>query len=344
MKKIKYICASILLLVFFDSRSQYADFSGVFNGTTYDAATSTFNFPRSAESYAGFANNNTTLYPFNFPYGGKITFTASVPNGDVGVYFKFEKDVYPDVEPRIHTDTVTVTGSTSATYTIEFSGSPVSSDTYKSFLMYLATKETDVIIKDIYVTASGDGTGPEEPEGNPMAGTWKLAPVAGALALGPNANDFSWWSNSLADVTTRDCLFDDQYIFDAGTESTNEAGDTLWTGAYEILTDGSTWLETWQGFSTEICGDPVAPHDESNAPFTYEVNISAGTVTLKGVGAYFGLAKVYNGAELAAAADAPESITYTHVDDDGSDSLEKFQIIGANAGLWQYTLEHQEGN
>ncbi len=331
----------------------YANFSGVFEGTTYDAATSTFNFPSSAVSYAGFANTNTTLYPFNFPYGGKITFTASVPNGDVGVYFKFEKDVYPDVTPLIHTDTVTVTGSTDATYTIEFSGSPVSSDTYKSFLMYLATKDTDVIIKDIYVAASGDGTGPEGPEGNPMAGTWKLAPVAGALALGPNANDFSWWSNSLADVTTRDCLFDDQYIFDAGTESTNEAGDTLWTGTYEILTDGSTWLEAWQGATVDggNCGTPVAPHDESNAPFTYQVNISAGTVTLNGVGAYFGLAKVFNGAELADPANAPVSITYTHVDDDGAENLEKFQITventaatdGVNA-TWQFTLEHQEGN
>jgi uncharacterized surface protein with fasciclin (FAS1) repeats len=142
-----------------------ANFAGVFNGTTYDAATSTFNFPSNAESYAGFANDNKKLYPLSFPNGGKITFTASAPNDAVGVYFKFEKDVYPDVEPRIHTDTVAVTGSTDSTYTIEFQGSPVSSDSYKSFLMYLATRDADVIIKDIYVTASGDGSGPGDGTG-----------------------------------------------------------------------------------------------------------------------------------------------------------------------------------
>ncbi|MDC1234559.1 hypothetical protein N8Z39_02245, partial [Cyclobacteriaceae bacterium] len=113
------------------------------------------------------------------------------------------------------------------------------------------------------------------------------------------------------------------------------------------------WLEAWQGATVDggNCGTPVAPHDESNAPFTYQVNISAGTVTLNGVGAYFGLAKVFNGAELADPANAPVSITYTHVDDDGAENLEKFQITventaatdGVNA-TWQFTLEHQEGN
>ncbi len=335
-----------------------ANFAGIFNGTTYDAATSTFNFPSTAEAYAGFANDNKKLYPFSLPNGGEITFTASAPNDAVGVYFKFEKDAYPNVEPRIHTDTVTVTGSTDSTYTIEFDAG--AADTYKSFLMYLVTRDADVIIKDIFVTSSGDGSGPGDgtgpgdgsgPEGNPMVGTWKLAPVAGALALGPNPNDLSWYTNTIADVTTRDCLFDDQYVFDAGTKSTNDDGEVLWTGEYTILTDGQTWLEPWQGVDAEQCGEPVAPHNEVNAPFTYVVNEDLGIVTLLGVGAYFGLAKVYNGAELTTAADAPESITYTHVDENGagSDGIDKFQITVANSAAtdgvnatWQFTLEHQE--
>ena len=48
-----------------------------------------------------------------------------------------------------------------------------------------------------------------------IEGTWKLAPQAGALGVGPNQGDGSWWSNSSGDVTTRDCLFDDSLVFDA---------------------------------------------------------------------------------------------------------------------------------
>jgi hypothetical protein len=42
-----------------------------------------------------------------------------------------------------------------------------------------------------------------------IEGTWKLAPNAGSLAVGPNIGDGSWWSNGAGDVTTRACLFDD---------------------------------------------------------------------------------------------------------------------------------------
>ena len=66
-----------------------------------------------------------------------------------------------------------------------------------------------------------------EPEGSPMEGTWQLAPIPGALAVGESADNLGWWSNSAGDVTTRDCLFDDQYIFDAGTMSTNDDGDEI---------------------------------------------------------------------------------------------------------------------
>ena len=44
------------------------------------------------------------------------------------------------------------------------------------------------------------------------AGDWVLDPVAGALAVGPTADNLGWWSNSAADVDTRACLFDDIWI------------------------------------------------------------------------------------------------------------------------------------
>ena len=130
---------------------------------------------------------------------------------------------------------------------------------------------------------------------SPVAGTWKMAPIAQALAVGPTQGDFSWWSNSAADVTTRACFFDDQFVF-------NE------DGSFQNVQDGETWLEPWQGVDPESCGAPIAPHDGSNAA-TWAYDEAAGTVTLTGVGAHLGLEKVHNGGELGSPAEAVESIT-----------------------------------
>ena len=130
-----------------------------------------------------------------------------------------------------------------------------------------------------------------------IEGTWRLADQAGALGVGPGQGDISWWSNSLPDVTTRACLFDDSITFDA-------------SGVMTHYMDGSTWLEGWQGV-TEGCGTPIAPHDGNPAsPYTYSFDAAAGTVTVNGLGAHIGLAKVYNLGELASPADAVSTITY----------------------------------
>ena len=143
----------------------------------------------------------------------------------------------------------------------------------------------------------GSSAGDQEP-GSFVAGTWKLSPEEGALKVGPGVNDGSWWQNSLEDVTTRACLFDDQFVF--GSD-----------GSFSNVMGTETWVETWQGVATDGCATPVAPHDGSNAA-TYSYDAGAGTVTLTGVGAHIGLPKVYNGGELNASnADSSiESITY----------------------------------
>ena len=43
--------------------------------------------------------------------------------------------------------------------------------------------------------------------------TWKMAPQAGAMGVGPSLGDYSWWANNATDVTTRACFFDDEYVF-----------------------------------------------------------------------------------------------------------------------------------
>ena len=81
-----------------------------------------------------------------------------------------------------------------------------------------------------------------------IEGTWRLAQIPGALAVGPSQTDYSWWSSSATDIISRNCLFDDSITF-------NVNGDFI------HYMDGNTWLEPFQGVTSEQCGVPVAPHD-----------------------------------------------------------------------------------
>jgi hypothetical protein len=156
-----------------------------------------------------------------------------------------------------------------------------------------------------------------------LEGTWKMTPQAGALGVGPGQGDTSWWSNSAADVTTRACYFDDEYVFNAN-------------GSFNNVLGSQTWIEGWQGGS-ESCGTPVAPHNGANAA-TWTYNATANTLTLTGVGAYIGLAKAYNGGELSTPANAPNAITYTVSSFTTSTITLDIQIGG---GWWRFMLTKQ---
>jgi len=156
---------------------------------------------------------------------------------------------------------------------------------------------------------------------SPLAGTWQMAPEAGALAVGPAEGDYSWWGNAEADVTTRACYFDDTFVFGNDGSFSNVLGD-------------ESWIEAWQGGS-DACGTPVAPHD-GTAVATYTYDEVAGTVTIDGKGAYLGLAKAYNGGELTSPSEAVSSITYniTLSDDNAAMTL----VINAGGGWWRFKL------
>ena len=153
-----------------------------------------------------------------------------------------------------------------------------------------------------------------------MAGSWVLAPEAGALKVGPAAGNGDWWSSSEEDVTTRACYFDDHYVFNAD-------------GSFQNIMDGETWLEAWQGVESDQCGTPVAPHDGSNAA-TWEYDAAKWTITLTGLGAYLGLPKAVNAGELPNV-DVPESVTYNVTLEDGFMTV----VIEAGTGVfWTYKL------
>jgi hypothetical protein len=175
------------------------------------------------------------------------------------------------------------------------------------------TKEHTVTFVDVVV-------GPPL-AGNPLVGTWRFAPEAGAFGVGPALNNVSWFSSSAGDLVTRDCLFDDEYVF-------NE------DGSFQNVIGADTWLEDWQGVAVDECGAGVFPHD-GTATATYTYDAAAGSLTIDGKGAYLGLTKPFNGGELASPGDAPDSITYIASLD--GDTLD-LDIEIAGGGHWSYKL------
>ena len=124
-----------------------------FGGGVFDEDTSTYSFPSDAENWAGFANMNADVYPFSFANGGMVTFTAALPAGgsDTSVYFRFERLPHPDVDPSYNTDSIVITDEAELEYTVIVPPQN-SMNTYSSFLLYVADRDSPVIVKNIIVT------------------------------------------------------------------------------------------------------------------------------------------------------------------------------------------------
>ena len=153
-------------------------------------------------------------------------------------------------------------------------------------------------------------------------GTWKMAPEAGALGVGPAKGNYEWWTSSADDVSTRACFFDDEYIFNEDGSFQNVLGD-------------DTWVEGWQGGS-DSCASPVAPHDGSNAA-TW--SSTENTITVEGLGAYLGIPKVHNTGEDG----APDNntITYDYVASADGKTIEITINYGGGDETWYYKMVKQ---
>ncbi len=155
--------------------------------------------------------------------------------------------------------------------------------------------------------------------------TWKLAPEANALYVGPDVNT-SWWGNPLAEVTgERACQFDDEYTFAA-------------SGDYTYDSKGEVYAEnTWAGVANNGCvADGSLPAGVSawgsgNHAFTFTGGTNP-TITVIGEGAYIGLAKAGTDGEVT----TPQgSVTYA-VNSFGNGRM----VISCpySWGLWRFTL------
>ena len=125
------------------------------NWTPFDGSGATldngvFTFPSDAQVWAGFANDDNSVYPFSFSSPGQINFTASVPSGgSADVRFRFERLPYPNVDPAYDTVEVTVSGSTPTSYSIDIPSQ--GENTFSSFLFYVVTNDVGVTLSDVIV-------------------------------------------------------------------------------------------------------------------------------------------------------------------------------------------------
>ncbi|HEY0678323.1 MAG TPA: hypothetical protein VGD17_08550 [Chitinophagaceae bacterium] len=136
---------------------------------------------------------------------------------------------------------------------------------------------------------------------------WKLAPEQGALLIGPSDFSAVWWQNNVADITSRACLFNDEYTFTK-------------TGSIMTFDSKGDFYVDEEGGNPHPAGMPAVGCYANNAipaqfqawanngNFAFEV-IDNNKLKVTGTGAHLGLYKAANPPEAAVTTPQP-SITY----------------------------------
>jgi hypothetical protein len=118
-----------------------------------------------ADASARFKNIERTYYPFKFPYGGKIEFTAYIDDntvvnlGDasINLYFKFDYNdtVGSNQNGPFNTAQITVDGSASTKYSLDIQSQSQDSE-YSVFYMYVLTRDIFVNVDKISIIEYSD--------------------------------------------------------------------------------------------------------------------------------------------------------------------------------------------
>jgi len=274
--------------------------------------------PAGAETWAG--SFLTLGEPIDFT--SKKLFKVKVNSPKSGAMVKLKVENIEDGEISFENDAYTTVANEWEELSFDFSAIDISYEYQKVVIFFDFGNPGDdatYYFDDIKQAGSSPGAG--------IVGTWKVAPEAESLGVGPELGDISWWAIDEAGVLQRDCFYDDEYVFGAD-------------GSFSNVLGSETWIEVWQG-GTDACGTPVAPHDGTVAA-TYTYDESAGTVTINGTGAYLGIPKAYNGGELTDPADAPPSITYDiEFTENGTVMIVDINI---GAGWWRFKLVKEGGS
>ena len=138
------------------------NFNGTFDGTVNNG--NQYIFPSDAESWAGFSNTNTAMYPIErqgTTNAFKIIFTTpdDLSGTDPKVYFKLEKNTYPNNTPYVDGSTIQLQVESSDGPNNKYSQTlPLDENqTYRSFLMFIKDQGQSYVIDNIrteYITVA----------------------------------------------------------------------------------------------------------------------------------------------------------------------------------------------
>lgn len=259
--------------------------------------------------------------PIDFSSAKQFKMKVWSPKAGAIVKLKVENLDSGDISYEM--DATTTTSNEWEELVFDYSGIDVSQSYQKVVVFFdfdVVGDDTNYYFDDIKLGSAAPAAG--------IVGTWKMAPEAGSLGVGPGQGDVSWWAIDEAGVTDRACYFDDEFVFGAD-------------GTFSNVLGTDTWVEEWQSTVPDGCGTPVAPHDGSNAA-TYTYSEAGGTVTVDGLGAYLGIPKAYNMGELSSPDGAPETITYIiELQDNGATMILDIQV--SDEGWWRFKLVKEGG-
>lgn len=231
----------------------FATLNGVFGG--FIANGDYFEFPSTADDFAGVANTNDNFYPINLPGGGTLSFMAEIPEGgtDTSVYFRFENAPYPDNTSSFDTDPILISGGPRR-YTIDLPAKGWE-QSFSSFLMYIVERDQVVIVWDLSIDpqydidSDGDGVFdeydafPEDPAASRdsdydgMPDDWNYNATPEQIANSPLVIDEDDDNDGIPDVDDPDPTYPNNFY-------NTDAAFTATFGGAQIQSDGSLLVPT----------------------------------------------------------------------------------------------------
>ena len=176
--------------------------------------------------------------------------------------------------------------------------------------------------------------------------SWKLLrDISGGqypIQVGPNDLSQIWWAFGLSDpLDARPCLMEEEYIFH--TDGSYEydakgmvyAEEGIWAEDY----DSECVDETNAAAMTSVDGANLLPW--GSGTHTYNFDAAAQTLTVVGLGAHLGLAKVGTDAEYSAPQQAVTYKVVSLVDADVDTLIVETELTSAG-GYWRFVLVHYD--
>ncbi len=172
---------------------------------------------------------------------------------------------------------------------------------------------------------------------------WKLsrntdeAEAEFPLIVGPEDRSQIWWSLGGVDqIADRPCMMEEEYIF-------NVDGSFTYDPKGEVWAEGGVWNDNVAGgcVDASVPENMTGPNGEDLSAwgpgdFTFDFDAANGTLTLEGLGAHVGLAKVGTNAEVLTPQNA---VTYKIVKLETDGPIDKLSLeTTIDGGYWQFNL------